>query len=195
MSKAIAGCAQAKLPTEFGEFRIIAFDTSDDLHHAALIKGEIKDDMLVRIHSECLTGDVFHSQRCDCRAQLEAAVKEIEKEGNGAIIYLRQEGRGIGLYNKIKAYELQEQGKDTVEANVELGFHPDQRDYSIAGEIMKKMGIASVKLLTNNPEKIEAVEKCGIKVSKRVPIVVNSNTHNKKYLETKEEKMGHLLKN
>jgi len=161
----IISSASAKLPTEFGNFNVIAFSTEDKLNHAALVSGQAigKSNVLVRIHSECLTGDVFHSMKCDCRKQLEAAVKKISKEG-GIIVYLRQEGRGIGLYNKIRAYGLQEKGMDTVEANTKLGFDADERDYLIAADILRHLKVKSVRLMTNNPEKVSCLEKSGIKV-------------------------------
>lgn len=191
----IEDIANAKLPTEFGEFRIVAFKTKDTLSHAAIIKGVItgKENVLARIHSECLTGDVFHSLKCDCRQQLECALKMISIEKEGMVIYLRQEGRGIGLFNKIKAYELQDRGMDTVEANEKLGFKADQRDYSLAAEILKKLKVKSIILLTNNPEKIKGLEGMGIKVSGREKLVVDSNRFNEHYLKTKNKKMGHLI--
>jgi len=190
----IISSASAKLPTEFGNFNVIAFSTEDKLNHAALVSGQAigKSNVLVRIHSECLTGDVFHSMKCDCRKQLEAAVKKISKEG-GIIVYLRQEGRGIGLYNKIRAYGLQEKGMDTVEANTKLGFDADERDYLIAADILRHLKVKSVRLMTNNPEKVSCLEKSGIKVEKRIPILTRSNRFNKKYLESKKKKLGHFM--
>jgi 3,4-dihydroxy 2-butanone 4-phosphate synthase/GTP cyclohydrolase II len=188
--------AQAKLPTHYyGEFTVKAFNTGDDLHHVAMIKGDVKGkkDVLVRVHSECLTGDVLHSMRCDCGEQLESALKMIDKAGLGVLVYLRQEGRGIGLFNKIKAYELQDQGMDTVQANEKLGFKADARDYSLGAAILKKLGLTTIKLLTNNPKKIEGLEKYGLKIVERIPIIIPPNVHNKHYLSTKKSKLGHLI--
>ena len=198
MEKFIEDSTEASLPTRYyGEFKIKAFKTKDKLHHVALIKGEVKEknDILVRIHSECLSGDVFHSLKCDCGEQLEAALKKIDEEGVGVLIYLRQEGRGIGLFNKVKAYHLQEQGRDTVEANIELGFKADQRDYTIGAAILKELGLSTIRLMTNNPKKIQGLEEFGIKIVRRVPLVIESNEHNKKYLNTKKEKLGHMIEN
>ena len=160
-----------------------------------IVKGDVrgKSDVLMRIHSECLTGDVFGSHRCDCGEQLENALRCIEEQGEGIVIYMRQEGRGIGLTNKIKAYTLQDQGYDTVEANVKLGFPPDMREYSLAAQMLRELDVKSVKLLTNNPEKKEDLERWGITVSKRFPIVIKANSVNAKYLNTKKEKMRHML--
>ena len=182
--------AETKLPTKFGDFRIIVFKK-----HLMIVKGDVrgKSDVLMRIHSECLTGDVFGSHRCDCGEQLENALRSIEEQGEGIVIYMRQEGRGIGLTNKIKAYTLQDQGYDTVEANVKLGFPPDMREYSLAAQMLRELDVKSVKLLTNNPEKKEDLERWGITVSKRVPIVIKANSINAKYLNTKKEKMRHML--
>lgn len=184
------------LPTDYGDFKAISY--YDKIHkkdHLALIKGDIeKENVLTRIHSECLTGDVFGSRRCDCGSQLHKALRMIEENGSGVLLYMRQEGRGIGLFNKIKAYDLQDKGYDTVDANIELGFDPDLRDYRIAVEILKDLGVKSLDLLTNNPDKIEQVEKYKLKVNKRVPIEIHSNHVDKKYLETKVIKMRHQLK-
>ena len=188
--------AETKLPTKFGDFRIIVFKNEvDHKEHLMIVKGDVrgKSDVLMRIHSECLTGDVFGSHRCDCGEQLENALRSIEEQGEGIVIYMRQEGRGIGLTNKIKAYTLQDQGYDTVEANVKLGFPPDMREYSLAAQMLRELDVKSVKLLTNNPEKKEDLERWGIIVTKRVPIVIKANSINAKYLNTKKEKMRHML--
>ena len=188
--------AETKLPTKFGDFRIIVFKNEvDHKEHLMIVKGDVrgKSDVLMRIHSECLTGDVFGSHRCDCGEQLENALRSIEEQGEGIVIYMRQEGRGIGLTNKIKAYTLQDQGYDTVEANVKLGFPPDMREYSLAAQMLRELDVKSIKLLTNNPEKKEDLERWGITVSKRVPIVIKANSINAKYLNTKKEKMRHML--
>lgn len=184
------------LPTEFGEFRGIGYrDKIGGGEQMALVYGDItnKKDVLVRIHSECLTGDVFHSQRCDCRAQLEAALKMITKEGAGVLVYLNQEGRGIGLINKLKAYKLQEMGRDTVEANVELGFGADLRDYGVGAQILYDLGLHSIRLITNNPTKIVALKGYGIEIVDRVSVEIAATEHSGHYLETKKKKMGHLL--
>lgn len=181
----------AKLPTTFGEFTIIAYkDASGE--HLALIKGKTTKNPLVRIHSQCITGDALASLRCDCGEQLNRSMKMIAKEG-GIILYLQQEGRGIGLFNKIAAYHHQDQGLDTVEANAELGFKDDHRNYSITAEILKDLRIASIRLLTNNPRKVQEVEKAGILVSQRLPLLVTPNQINGGYLLVKKNKLGHLL--
>ncbi len=183
-------------PSQFGHFQIIGFvNNKDGKDHIIVQKGEIGDgeDMLVRIHSACLTGDSLGSLRCDCGSQLREALKLIEKEGRGMVLYHQEEGRGIGLLNKLRAYALQDQGYDTWEANVRLGFEADERDYAIPIEMLRKIGIKSVRLLTNNPEKVAAVEKYGLKVSERVQHEIPPHMHNQKYLETKKERFGHLL--
>jgi 3,4-dihydroxy 2-butanone 4-phosphate synthase/GTP cyclohydrolase II len=188
--------AEADLPTEFGDFRIIAYQSSiDDREHVALVKGDIegRDDILARMHSECLTGDVFGSLRCDCGQQLGAALERIAEEGEGVVVYLKQEGRGIGLHNKIRAYELQDQGHDTVEANEALGFKPDLRDYGIGAQILLDLGLKKIRLLTNNPRKIVGLEGYDLEVTGRVPLSMDSGEHNKAYLDTKRSKLGHLL--
>ena len=190
--------AEATIPTSFGgDFKMIVYENDvDDWQHIALVKGEIKeeDEVLVRVHSECLTGDLFGSRRCDCGDQLHRAMSMVEKEGKGVIVYMRQEGRGIGLVNKIKAYALQEKGKDTVEANIALGFKEDLRDYGIGAQILADLGVRKMRLLTNNPKKIVGLEGYGIEVIKRVPIEIDPNESNINYMKTKKKKMGHLLK-
>jgi 3,4-dihydroxy 2-butanone 4-phosphate synthase/GTP cyclohydrolase II len=188
--------ADAQLPTRFGDFRVIGYKSSmDEREHVALIKGEIqgKDGVLVRMHSECLTGDVFGSVRCDCGQQLLAALERIEEEGAGAVVYLKQEGRGIGLHNKIKAYELQDKGHDTVQANQELGFKPDLRDYGIGAQILLDLGLSKIRILTNNPRKIIGLEGYSLTIIGREPLKVTAGEHNEKYLATKRSKLGHLL--
>ena len=188
--------AMAELPTRFGDFHIVAFsNTRDDKEHVAIIKGDVigAENVPVRLHSECLTGDAIGSLRCDCRDQLEAALKYVATQERGAVLYLRQEGRGIGLVNKIRAYALQDEGLDTVEANHALGFDDDERDYEIAAEMLKLLGIRSVKLLSNNPRKIAGLEEHGILVAERLPHVLPPNAHNRHYLETKAKKSGHLI--
>lgn len=193
---AIRFIESSKLPTPWGMFEIHGFeDTDTEKEHIALTMGDVAsgEPVLARIHSECLTGDALFSLRCDCGAQLQAAMHRIALEGRGVIFYLRQEGRGIGLLNKIKAYRLQDKGADTVEANEQLGFGADMRDYSILNHMLDHLHIQQVKLMTNNPKKVEALEQLGITVSERIPHQKGRNPHNIKYLETKKGKLGHLL--
>ncbi|NUQ21617.1 MAG: bifunctional 3,4-dihydroxy-2-butanone-4-phosphate synthase/GTP cyclohydrolase II [Gemmatimonadaceae bacterium] len=188
--------AEARLPTVHGEWRIVGYRNDVDAHeHVALVKGDVKggEDVLVRVHSKCLTGDVFHSQRCDCGWQLDTAMSMIDREGRGVIVYLDQEGRGIGLLNKLKAYELQDRGADTVEANEQLGFKPDLRNYGIGAQIILDLGAKSIRPITNNPKKLVGLEGYGLKVGERVPIVQPAHDENSGYLNTKRDKLGHLL--
>jgi 3,4-dihydroxy 2-butanone 4-phosphate synthase/GTP cyclohydrolase II len=194
--KLVERVVSAHMPTEYGDFTVIGFRSLvDTKHHVAMVKGDVegKEDVLVRVHSECLTGDVFHSQRCDCGQQLEDALRRIEEEGEGVLLYLAQEGRGIGLLNKLRAYKLQENGLDTVDANLELGLPADLRDYGIGAQILVDLGLSSIRLLTNNPKKIVGLEGYGLRVTDQIPIQHPPTEHNADYLRTKRERMGHLL--
>ncbi|MGG4032546.1 bifunctional 3,4-dihydroxy-2-butanone-4-phosphate synthase/GTP cyclohydrolase II [Paenibacillus cisolokensis] len=195
--KLVERIVEVKMPTDFGTFRAVAYTNEvDGKEHVALVKGQIdgRTPVLVRVHSECLTGDVFHSHRCDCGPQLEAALRQIDEAGVGVLLYMRQEGRGIGLINKLKAYKLQEQGFDTVDANIKLGFAPDLRDYGIGAQILKDLGVRKMRLLTNNPRKIKGLEGYGLEVVERVPIQMKESKDNARYLRTKQAKLGHLLR-
>jgi len=185
--------ADVNFPTKYGIFRLYAFKDGQGGEHLALVNGKCDGTTMVRVHSKCVTGDIFSSMRCDCRAQLEQALELIGKEKNGVLIYLDQEGRGIGLSNKIRAYELQDGGMDTVDANLELGFAEDLRDYESAAEILKILGLKTIKLITNNPKKVNAMKEYGIEVAERIPLEIKSNRYNEKYLKTKKERLGHIL--
>jgi len=187
---------EAKLPTKYGNFKVIAYrSTTDPDEHLAMVMGNVNtnEPVLVRVHSQCLTGDVFHSMRCDCGEQIEMAMKRIAEEGRGVVLYLRQEGRGIGIHNKIKAYALQDKGMDTVEANLSLGFKDDERDYGIGAQILADLGIHNMRLMTNNPKKGSGLESYGLKITEQLPLTTKPNKYNRRYLQTKQKKMGHLL--
>jgi len=192
--KLVERVVSVQLPTEFGHFTAIAFrETLTGRDHVALVMGEVGENMLVRVHSECLTGDVFHSLRCDCGEQLEAALGAIAAEGRGVVLYMAQEGRGIGLLNKLKAYELQERGLDTVDANLALGFAADEREWGIGNQILAELGITTMRLLTNNPKKVSGVEAYGLRVTEQVPIEMSPHPENARYLAAKRDKLGHKL--
>jgi 3,4-dihydroxy 2-butanone 4-phosphate synthase/GTP cyclohydrolase II len=194
--KLIRQVAVVNMPTRYGDFKAYGYESLlDGEQHMALVKGNVagERDVLVRVHSECLTGDVFHSLRCDCGDQLETALQRIDVEGRGVLLYMAQEGRGIGLLNKLRAYELQEQGRDTVEANVELGFAPDLRDYGVGAQILADLGLTSIKIMTNNPRKLIGLEGYGLTITERVPLEADPTHQNVRYLRTKKAKMGHIL--
>jgi len=188
--------SQADVPTDYGTLRVIVFrEGNTDVEHCAIVHGEVRGSqhVLARVHSECFTGEVLHSLKCDCREQLDQALARIAAAPSGVVVYLRQEGRGIGLGNKIRAYALQEQGADTVDANVRLGFGADERRYHVAAEIFELLGVQSIALMTNNPAKVDALRADGVVVSSRVPMSINPNEHNREYLRTKNRRMGHLI--
>jgi 3,4-dihydroxy 2-butanone 4-phosphate synthase/GTP cyclohydrolase II len=194
--KLVERVVTTRLPTAFGDFDVVGYRSLvDDKHHVAMVKGDVQGaaEVLVRVHSECLTGDVFHSLRCDCGEQLESALGMIEREGSGVLLYLAQEGRGIGLLNKLKAYNLQDKGLDTVDANLELGLPVDLRDYGIGAQILADLGLSSIRILTNNPKKIRGLEGYGLSVTEQIPIVHAANPHNQRYLEAKRDRLGHAL--
>ncbi len=194
--KLVEKLVDAGLPSKFGSFKIILYKSLvDSKEHIAIVKGKInsKEPVLVRVHSECLTGDVFGSLRCDCREQLIESLRMIESNDNGVVLYMRQEGRGIGLHNKLKAYNLQEKGRDTVQANLDLGFKSDLRDYGIGAQILRDLGVRKMRLMTNNPKKIVGLNAYGLEIVERVPIEIKSNPENANYLQTKRDKLGHLI--
>src|SRR6188472_883374 len=194
--KLIERVVSVQLPTEYGDFHAVAFrEKLTGKTHVALVKGDVDgaENVLVRVHSECLTGDVFHSLRCDCGEQLEHALAQIESEGSGVLLYMAQEGRGIGLLNKLRAYELQEQGLDTVEANLELGFQADPREYGIGSQILSDLGLSTIRVLTNNPRKISGISGYGLTAVSQEPIEIEPNAENRGYLETKRDKLGHTI--
>jgi len=196
VEKLVERVVSVRLPTDYGEFRAVAYrEPLTGKHHVALVKGDVdgEENVLVRVHSECLTGDVFHSRRCDCGEQLEHALARIEAEGRGVLLYLAQEGRGIGLLNKLRAYELQESGRDTVEANLELGFPADAREYGIGSQILSDLGLTTIRVLTNNPKKISGISGFGLTVVSQEPIEIEANRENRDYLDTKRDKLGHTI--
>jgi GTP cyclohydrolase II len=197
VSHPIERYSEADVPTEYGTFRIVVYrDRHDaDVEHCAIVRGDVRgaNDLLIRVHSECFTGEVLHSLKCDCREQLDQALRFIAAKDKGAVLYLRQEGRGIGLGNKIRAYALQQQGVDTVDANLQLGFAADARKYHVASQMLSDLGVQSVSVLTNNPAKVDALRADGVAVTRRVPMSIEPNQHNRDYLDTKQARMGHIL--